>query len=227
MTVPFEYNGLGPVHGADYGRTVASANDVAVYGGLCALATLTRDELITQVFEAASLEPHVRKAISLFTTAKYQACLDLLRHYHSDWCLDVFLGASAGGSQTHVDALFARIREKSITAYFSSFSEVALTSLASTFPPTSSSPTAMEDEVISMIESGRLDARLDVVNGILVAPRRDVRRTTHGEALQAAREVERGLLLRLHGVNVVMGGLKVPRGHPGGGGVGVAGGAWE
>ncbi|KAF2765756.1 hypothetical protein EJ03DRAFT_391337 [Teratosphaeria nubilosa] len=226
LTTPFEYNGLGPVHGADYGRTVASANDIAVYGGLCALATLTRDRLITQVLGGnfrrfLELEPHVRKAISLFTTAKYQACLDLLRHYYSDWCLDVFLGGPAGGSHTHVDALVARIREKSITAHFSSFSGVSLTSLASTFPPMSSSPTAIEDEVISMIESGRLDARLDVVNGVLVAPRGSARRTTHAEALKAAREVERELLLRLHGVNVVMAGLKVPRALPGGGGLGV------
>ncbi|KAK1083719.1 hypothetical protein LTR33_003094 [Friedmanniomyces endolithicus] len=164
------------------------------------------------------LEPHMRKAISLYTTAKYQACLDLLRRYYSDWSLDVFLGvpASSIGSASHVDVLFAHIREKSITAYFSSFSEVSLASLASTFPPISSSPTAMEEELLSMIDAGQLDARLDVVNGTLVAPRKDLRASTHEEARRAAEEVERTLLLRLHKVNVAMAGLEVPRSKTGG-----------
>ncbi|KAK0947577.1 hypothetical protein LTR29_001185 [Friedmanniomyces endolithicus] len=218
LSTPIAYNLLGPVHNTDFGRAVASANDLAIYGGLCALATLSRQALIDRVlggpFRAfLELEPHMRKAISLYTTAKYQACLDLLRRYYSDWSLDVFLGvpASSIGSASHVDVLSAHIREKSITAYFSSFSEVSLASLASTFPPISSSPMAMEEELLSMIDAGQLDARLDVVNGTLVAPRKDLRASTHEEARRAAEEVERTLLLRLHKVNVAMAGLEVPR----------------
>ncbi|TKA73062.1 hypothetical protein B0A55_09494 [Friedmanniomyces simplex] len=218
LAIPIAYNLLGPVHTADFGRAVASANDLAIYGGLCALATLSRQDLVDCVlggpFRAfLELEPHMRKAISLYTTAKYQACLDTLRHYYSDWSLDVFLGvpASSLSSASHVDVLFAHIREKSITAYFSSFSSVSLASLASTFPPTSTSPTAMEEEVLAMIDAGQLHARLDVVNGTLVAPRRELRAGTHEDARRAAEEVERTLLLRLHKVNMVLAGLEVPR----------------
>lgn len=217
LSTPFDYHTLGPVHGSDFSRLVASANDVAIYGGLTALATLSRDELVHQVLggnfrQFLELEPHMRKAISLYTTAKYQACLATLRHYYSDWSLDVFLGGPLPGMlDSHVDRLFARIREKSITAYFSSFSEVSLASLATTFPPTSSSSHAMEDEVFGMIQSGQLDARLDVVNGTLVAPQKEVRASTHANAKSVAEEVERSLLLRLHKVNVAMAGLEVPR----------------
>ncbi|EMC90818.1 hypothetical protein BAUCODRAFT_39823 [Baudoinia panamericana UAMH 10762] len=221
---PAEYNNLGPIHGADFGRLVASANDIAIYGGLCSLATLSRQELIDKVLGGTfrvflELEPHMRKAISLYTTAKYQACLDTLQRYYSDWSLDVFLGAAviAGGNGSHVDRLFALIREKSITAYFSSFSEVSLASLASTFPPTTYAQTAMEDEVLSMIDSGRLDARLDALNGVLIAPKSDVRAAVHAEAKRAAEEVERTLLLRLHKVNAALAGLEIPRSKAGGG----------
>ncbi|KAK5107972.1 hypothetical protein LTR62_000517 [Meristemomyces frigidus] len=219
LATPKEYITIGPVQNFDVARSVASANDVAIYGGLCALATLSRPELIDLVlggnFRAfLELEPHMRKIISLYTTAKYQSCLELLQRYYSDWSLDIFLGAQAVSAPTgssHVDALFARIREKSITAYFSSFSQVSLSALATTFPPISSSPAAMEDEVLRMIRANQLDARLDVVNGLLVAPYELVGDKTQREAKQVAEEVERTLLLRLHRVNVSLAGLGIPK----------------
>lgn len=216
LQTSFDYHNSGGIYNADFERSVASANDVAIYGGLCALATMTREELMNEVLGGTfraflEQEPHMRKAIVLYTTAKYQACIDTLRRYYSDWSLDVFLGASSSSSGSHVDRLFARIRERSITAYFSSFSEVSLASLASTFPPTSKDPDAMEMEVLSMIESGTLDARLDVVNGVLEAPQKDTRRETHHNAQKAAQEVERTLLLRLHRVNMTLAGLEIPK----------------
>lgn len=216
MSTPFEYHNLGPVHGSDFERLLASANDVAIYGGLCALATMTRQELIDNVLggpfrQFLEQEPHMRKAIGLYTTAKYQACIELLNHYYSDWSLDIFLGVHATQAGTHVDALFARIRERSITAYFSSFSEVTLNALASTFPPLTQDPNAMQKEVMHMIENKTLDARIDVVNGVLVAPRKELRASAHAEAKKAAEEIERTLLLRLHRVNMVLAGLEIPK----------------
>lgn len=227
LATPREYNTLGPVQSFDAARSVASANDIAIYGGLCALATLGRLELVDHVlggnFRAfLELEPHMRKAISLYTNAKYQNCLELLRRYYSDWSLDIFLGAqavSAPAGSSHVDALFARIREKSITAYFSSFSQVSLSALATTFPPASASPISMEDEVLRMIQNGQISARLNISNGLLVAPHESVGSTTQREAKKVAEEVERALLLRLHRVNVSLAGLGIPKGkgtYPGG-----------
>lgn len=229
LTTPFTYNGLGLIHGVDFGRSVASANDIAIYAGLCALATFSRQDLINQVLggpfrQFLELEPHMRKAISLYTTAKYAACLNMLQHYYSDWTLDIFLGASAPHGGTHVDALIAFIRKKSIVAYFSSFSEVSLTALAETFPPFDPSPRAMEDEVVALIQSGDLDARLDTVNGMLIAPRKDFRQFTQADAQRAADEVERSLLLRLHKVNATLAGLEIPRPRPD---AYAAGGVWD
>ncbi|KAF2716555.1 hypothetical protein K431DRAFT_235089 [Polychaeton citri CBS 116435] len=220
-SVPFEYSQLGPVHGHDFTRQVASANDVAIYGGLTALATMSREELQTQVLSGSfraflELEPHMRKAISLYTTAKYQACLSTLRRYYSDWNLDIFLGGRAVSAipESHVDRLLAKIREKSITAYFSSFSGVSLSSLADTFPPAAARSSeeavaAMEVELLTLIQSGALHARLDVVNGLLVAPPAETRASAHEKARQTAEEVERGLILRLGKVAAVVAGVDI------------------
>jgi len=220
LTTHHSYATLGDVHSTNFPRLVATGNDIAIYGGLCALATMDREHLLNNVLGGSfrpflELEPHMRKAISLYTTAKYEACLTTLRHYYADWRCDVFLGP-------HVDRLLANIREKSIVAYFSSFSQVSLASLASTFPPAvpaAQVPQAMEAEALRMIETGSLHARLDVVNGLLIAPQREARGATHGDAKLAAEEVERTLLLRLHRVNVVMAGLEVPKGRWGVGAV--------
>ena len=221
LATPPDYFSAGRVHGLDFPRALASGNDIAIYGGLCALATMSRDSLVDVVLGGPfrvflELEPHMRKAISLYTTAKYQACLSTLRRYHADWSLDVFLGGGKSAlGESHLDRLLARIREKSITAYFSSFAQVSLASLAATFPPatpTSSPVAAMEEEVLALIEAGTLDARLDVVNGVLIAPRKAARAEALADAKAAAEEVERGLVLRLLRVNVALAGLEVPRG---------------
>lgn len=60
-----------------------------------------------------------------------------------------------------------------------------------------------------MIQNG-MNARLDVVNGVLLAPQGDRRTNTQHNALQAAESIERTLLLRLHGINVTLAGLELP-----------------
>lgn len=220
LQVPFDLTQAGAVHNFDFTRAIASANDIAIYGGLTALATLDREELSTRAlggpFRAfLELEPHMRKAISLFTTAKYRACLDTLQRYYADWNLDVFLGAGVGSrGGSHVDKLLARIRQKSITSHLSSYSQISLASLAETFPPppTSTAPTpdtAIEDEVVTLIQSANLPFRLDAVSRTLVAPSTDSRTKTHADAAATANEIERTLLLRLHKVNVTLAGLEV------------------
>lgn len=234
LSVSFDLTANGPIHNFDFTRAVASANDIAIYGGLTALATLTREDLSRRVlggpFRAfLELEPHMRKAISLFTTAKYRACLDTLQRYYADWNLDVFLGGPAGHThgRTHVDALLAHIRQKSITSHVASYSQITLSSLAATFPPPPTSlaatpEAALEEEITTLIQTAALPFRLDLVSGTLVAPASDARAKTHADASAAADEVERTLLLRLHRVNVALAGLEVqPEKRQGGGVPGV------
>lgn len=66
---------------------IMSANDVAIYGGLCALAAFDRATLRTKVMTNSAfksyleLEPRVRDMIDAFYDAKYTACLSLLQNY--------------------------------------------------------------------------------------------------------------------------------------------------
>ena len=138
-------------------REIASLNDVAVYGGLLALATMERSELQKRVLENAVFkhalehEPHIRKAISLFVNGRYSACLEMLESSRADYLLDIYLCK-------HVSAIFALIRSKCITQYFKPFSCVTLANLEASFARTGES---LEDELVGMIKAGTLQARID------------------------------------------------------------------
>lgn len=136
---------------------IASLNDVAIYGGLLALATMSRDKLEREVLENKSFrlfldeEPHVRKAISLFVNGRYSACLDILGAHRPYYLLDIYL-------HKHVKDLFFMVRRKCINQYCMSFSCVTLADLQSTFGKPGQ---PIEDEIVTMIASGDIQARID------------------------------------------------------------------
>ena len=143
-------------------RNIASTNDVAIYGGLLALSSMDRAELQTRVLDNSNfrnyleLEPHIRKAISMFVNGRYSACLDILESYRADYLLDIYLCH-------HVDILFSKIRNKCIIQYFLPFSCVTLQSMNDAFAKPGES---LEAELISMIKSGVLKARIDTIDKV-------------------------------------------------------------
>lgn len=202
---------------------VLSANDVAVYGGLCALASMDRNELQTKVLENATfrnfleLEPHIRRAISFFCSSKYAQCLDILEAYRADYLLDIYL-------QSHVHTIYQRIRTKSIVQYFAPFSRVTLDAMAQTFGITSSprqavltaqsNPTAnstqpIEDELISLIEDGVLSAKIDLEARVLVAKESNIRAEVHAQAQDMVKAYIREARIRLLRMNAINAGLEI------------------
>ena len=203
----------------NFPKAVLTGNDIAVYGGLCALATMNREELKSTVLESTDfrtfleLEPHIRRAISFFCDGKYSQCLAILESYRNDYQLDIYLGE-------HLGNLYQRIRSKSIIQYFIPFSHVSLTALAAAFPlpnETNTTTELMEYELIEMIQSGLLNARIDVVNQLLAAPLKDTRVETHQNVLETAQEIEHGLRVKLHKMNMAQAGLELqnPKGAKG------------
>ena len=184
---------------------VLTPNDIAIYGGLCALASMTRDELQNKVLDNSGfrnyleLEPHIRRAISYFVSSKYSACLFILDSYKADYLLDIYL-------QRHIPQLYYRIRSKAIQQYFIPFSCVTLSALATAF--NTDEPT-IELELTQMIKSGSLDARLDLVDRVLLARKVDSRGKVHVEALATAEEYERTAHLRLLKMGILNAGLEV------------------
>jgi len=143
-------------------NTFISPNDVATYGGLCALASMERNELQTRVLENSNfrsyleLEPHIRRAISCFVNSRYSACLEILESYRPDYLLDIHL-------QKHLDSLYQQVRTKSIVQYFIPFSCVTLDSLNAAF---SAPGVPIDKELSRMIERKELNGRIDTQNRV-------------------------------------------------------------
>ncbi|KAK1138921.1 hypothetical protein N8T08_001661 [Aspergillus melleus] len=229
-----------PTLGDSYNETLTS-NDVAVYGGLCALASMDRHELQRRVLDNSAfrnfleLEPHIRRAISFFCTSKFRPCLDILESYRADYLLDIHL-------QRHVDTLYTRIRTKSIQQYLVPFSRVTLDSMARIFAPNSGSgqPPAMDlhspfvQELIRLIQDGTLDKRIDLEKMVLVSNEVDKRTEVQEAILNNLSEFTREAHIRLLRTEIIRAGLEVrstddqsktgPHGH-GQGGKGAKGGA--
>lgn len=141
-----------------------SPNDIAIHGGLLALATMSRTEL-SGVLDNSSfrtyleLEPHIRRAISQFVNGKYSACLAILESYRSDYLLDLYL-------HPHVKHLYNEIRGKCIYHFLQPFSCVTIDNLNAAFASPGGS---IDAELVEMIRSGRLEARIDSIDRVLHA----------------------------------------------------------
>lgn len=196
---------------------VLTSNDVAVYGGLCALASMSRSELQTKVLENANfrnfleLEPHIRRAINFFCASKYSQCLEILESYRADYLLDIYL-------QPLVADLYKKIRTKSIIQYFEPFSKVTLVNMEKMFGGQSatqrgiSNPAAKQDfldEIIALIEDGRLDARIDLDRGSLEAVEHNARAEAQEAALDMVGGFVREARMKLLRLQVLNAGLEV------------------
>lgn len=195
-----------PAAGITWQKEVLSGNDVAVYGGLCALASMDRSELQTKVLGNSDfrnfleLEPHVRQAINLFCNSKYSACLDVLEGYRSDYLLDLYLSKV-------LNTIYGRIRTKSIVQYFIPFSCVTLDEMSSKFPAAGS--ITIEEELEHMINDKTLEARIDLVDRLLISPPTNPRYEVHTDALKMAETYDHTLRLRLTRLNMQAAGLEI------------------
>jgi COP9 signalosome complex subunit 1 len=196
-----------PAAGITWQKEVLTGNDVAVYGGLCALASMDRSELQDHVLgnndfrNFLELEPHIRRAINLFCNSKYSACLEVLEGYRTDYLLDVHLSKQ-------LNSIYSSIRTKSIVQYFIPFSCVTLDEMATKFHLTGEYAT-IEDELETMINSGTLDARIDLVDRLLISPPTNPRYTVHADALAMAEKYDHTLRLRLTRLNMQAAGLEI------------------
>ncbi|KAL0931948.1 26S proteasome subunit RPN7 [Colletotrichum truncatum] len=206
--------------GVDYSN-IASPNDVAVYGGLLALATMDRKDLQARVLDNQNfrtfleLEPHIRKAISLFVNGRYSACLAILEAYRADYLLDIYL-------QKHVPAIYSQIRSKCIVQYFIPFSCVTLSSLEEAFAVPGHS---LIDELFTMIKGGVLQARINTIDKTicktLVAVSPNPRANLQRLVLDTIDAYEQDALERIRRMSIIAADMDVknPRKGPAHGGV--------
>ncbi|GJQ70827.1 hypothetical protein Trydic_g753 [Trypoxylus dichotomus] len=164
-----------------------SANNVAMYGGLCALATFDRHELQKNVIFSSSfklfleLEPQLRDIIFKFYESKYASCLKLLDEIKDNLLLDMYIAP-------HVNTLYTQIRNRALIQYFSPYLSADMHKMATAFNRTVS---ALEDELMQLILEGQIQARIDSHNKILFAKDVDQRSTTFEKSLQMGKEYQR------------------------------------
>lgn len=180
--------------GAQY-QDVLSAQDVAVYGGLCALASFDRYELRTHVINNVSfrdymeVNPEVRELVHDFHGSRYASCLSHLTRLRPMLELDLH-------AHTHLDTLYDAIRSKALVQYTTPFTSVNLLTMAEAFKTDVS---GLERELAELIQSNQIQARIDSHNKVLYARHADQRKATFHSALRTAEQYlgdSKALLLR-------------------------------
>jgi len=164
-----------------------SPNNVAIYGGLTALATFDRAELHKQVISSAQfklfleLEPQLREVIQCFYDSRYGQCLKLLEDMKDNLLLDIYLAP-------HISTLFSMIRNRGLVQYFSPYSSADLNKMANSF---NTSVANLENELMKLILDGSIQARIDSHNKVLLAQDVDQRSQTFSKAVEMAELYQR------------------------------------
>ncbi|KAK7274581.1 hypothetical protein RIF29_15677 [Crotalaria pallida] len=184
----------GPELGSHYNEVIAP-QDVATYGGLCALATFDRTELKNKVIDNLNfrnfleLVPEVRELINDFYSSHYASCLEYLGNLKANLLLDIHL-------HDHVMTLYDQIRHKALIQYTHPFVSVDLNMMANAFKTTVA---GLEKELEALITDNQIQARIDSHNKILYARHADQRNATFQRVLETGREFDRdvrSMLLR-------------------------------
>lgn len=145
--------------GSDFSE-ILSASNVAVYGGLCALASFDRNELHKHVITSSAfklfleLDPSLRDAIAKFYDSKYASCLSILDEMKDNLLLDLYLAP-------HANALYSHIRNRALIQYFSPYLSADMNKMSSAF---NTSVSALEDELMQLILEGQIQVRLNVLH---------------------------------------------------------------
>ncbi|KAG5678480.1 hypothetical protein PVAND_008150 [Polypedilum vanderplanki] len=164
-----------------------SCNNIAIYGGLCALATFDRQELQKNVISSASfklfleLEPQIRDIVFKFYESKYAQCLKLLDEMRDNLLLDLFIAP-------HVNKLYTQIRNRALIQYFSPYLSADMRKMSEAF---NCSVGALENEIMQLILDGQIQARIDSHNKILYAKNADQRSSTFEKAINVGKEFQR------------------------------------
>ncbi|XP_075501069.1 COP9 signalosome complex subunit 1-like [Primulina tabacum] len=188
----------GPELGNNYTEVIAP-QDVATYGGLCALASFDRAELKCKVIDNSNfksfleLVPEIRELINDFYTSHYASCLEYLGNLKTNLLLDIHL-------HDHVETLYEQIRNKALIQYTHPFVSVDLHMMANAFNTT---VTCLEKELEALITNDQIQARIDSHNKILYARHADLRKGTFQRVLQTGCEFDREVRAMLLRANLV------------------------
>ncbi|KAG6331018.1 hypothetical protein ID866_8073 [Astraeus odoratus] len=180
----------------DWINKLVVPSDIAIYGTLCALASLSRSAVKSQTVENAVFatymeqEPYVRELVQAYMSSDFKTVLELLSRYSTRHYIDIHLSP-------HVYELTRLIRHVGVVLYFEPFETIRLERMAGAFGWTVDE---LEREVVALIQAGKIMGRVDSQNKILVAKKTDHRAELFARAMKASSQIQsmnRKLLLRM------------------------------
>eukprot|EP01129_Flabellula_baltica_P010667 TRINITY_DN4528_c0_g1_i2.p1 TRINITY_DN4528_c0_g1~~TRINITY_DN4528_c0_g1_i2.p1 ORF type:complete len:466 (+),score=110.78 TRINITY_DN4528_c0_g1_i2:58-1398(+) len=143
---------------------ILTPRDIAVYGGICALAEFDRGELLRNVIDNVSfknfleLEPQMNSIIHDFYNSNYASCLENLNLLKNDLQLDIHIHSC-------LDNLYKKVRNKALVQYFSPYISIDMVKMADAFQTDIKS---LEEELSQLIIDGSISARIDSYNTVLI-----------------------------------------------------------
>ncbi len=182
-------------HCVNHFQDLISPQTLIQYVCLCSLATFERSELhrliimSTNMKQYLELEPSIRDIIHKFYETSYSACLALMSQYEPIFALDQYIAP-------HLRTLYYEIRHRIIITYFLPYKNASMTTMARQLNTTID---ILEDELVHLIRSGKIKARIDSKNKILYVADTDQRWHAYQHALAITKQSEkltRALLLR-------------------------------
>ncbi|KAF8685213.1 26S proteasome subunit RPN7 [Rhizoctonia solani] len=180
----------------DWLGTLVAPADIAIYGTLAALATLSRSQIKASVVESDTFtyfieqEPYIREIIDAYTNNNFKVVLELLDRHSSRHGLDVVLAP-------HIGLLTSLIRDRALVLYTTPFTSIRLQRLAEAFGITLSD---VEAHIVRLVREGQVKGRVDANEKVLIATQVDPRAELFQRALKAGVENEataRKLILRM------------------------------
>jgi len=162
---------------------VISVKDIATYGALCALAEYPRSVILEQIINNNVFQqhldnvPHIRDLVNHFYNSRFSKCLNMLEAMKATLRLDVWF-------KPHIASVFKSIKQKALQEYVSPYLSVDLRKMAPAFNTTVDQ---VELDVAELIQSDRVQARIDKANHIVYARQSNLRVSTFEHALRFGR----------------------------------------
>ncbi|KAJ9104246.1 hypothetical protein QFC19_004063 [Naganishia cerealis] len=195
--------------------SIFSLSDVAIYASLGALATLSRAELKSEILDNREIRynmdhggaAYTRDLVEAFVGAKYKKVLEILEENKWRVLFDLHL-------QSQFQPLISSIKSRAYVQYLEPFQNVQLSRMATSFGISEGARSAFEREVVMLIKSRTLKARIDDVekvrqrfSRVLYAVKPDKRKELYRDTLKNGKAIQEStrqafLRMQLHQASV-------------------------
>ncbi|CAI4223211.1 unnamed protein product [Auanema sp. JU1783] len=159
---------------------IIHSSEIAHYTALTALASLERIEIKKKVLSDATCrkflesEPQIVELLQNFVGSRFGLVFDTLAALTDKLRLDPYIA-------DHVERMIAIIRERALVQYLIPFSCASIKEVAFAFRTTEDE---IESEIVRLIDSDQLKAKIDSIGGIVRMHQADPRQDTYRKIIE-------------------------------------------